>query len=472
MREMINYIPKYFTSKAIFLYLGVLSFCSVLFFSHTLPLIWMIFGITEVLGFFYFSNLLTKKWSDISPKLFIKRLFTTALIIRLAWVIFSYFFYISMTGKPFEFASADAFNYDNRANWIKGLFEIPYYQPYFNFVKEGFSDAGYPTYLAVLYYVTNSSILIARLLKALYSAYTCVLIYKLATRNFGGQIGRMAAIFCMLMPNLIYYTGLHVKEVEMVLLTVLFVDRTDLMLRNKNFNFAEIAPPILLAASLFFLRTVLGATALFALFSALMFSSTKVVGSGKRIVLIVWILGTVGYFIGGSLSTEVEQVWNARENNQQQSMDWRSKRDNGNKFSRYASSAVFAPVIFVIPLPTIVNTPAQENQQLINGGNYVKNIMAFFVLLALVWVIRNQKWRDYILIGSFTIGYLIVIAMSAFAQSERFHQPALPFLLIMAAFGISKVTNKSKIYFTWYMLFIFAAIVAWSWFKLAGRGMA
>ena len=323
-----------------------------------------------------------------------------------------------------------------------------------------------------MYYLTDSSIIIVRLLKALISAYTCVLIYKLAIRNFGEQVGRMAAIFCMLMPNMIYYTGLHLKEVEMVFLTVFFVERADMMLRNKKFNFAEIAPPMVFAASLFFLRTVLGAAALFALFSALMFSSTRVVGYGKRIVLMVWILGAVGYFVGGSLSNEVEQVWNARENNQKQSMDWRTIRKNGNKFSKYATTAVFAPLIFVIPFPTIVDTPDQENMQLINGGNFVNNIMAFFCIFGLLWIVKNNKWRDYTLIGSFTIGYLIVIAMSAFAQSERFHQPAMPFLLIFAAFGISKVTNKSKIYFTWYMVFIFAAIVSWSWFKLAGRGLA
>src|ERR1035437_1385906 len=124
---MLNYFPKYFTSKAIYLYLGVLFFCSLLFFSQALPLIWMVFGVAEVVGFFYFSNLLTKKWSQISPKLFVKRLFTTALIIRLVWVVFSFFFYTAMTGKPFDFSTADAFGYHNRAMWIKGLFEIQYF---------------------------------------------------------------------------------------------------------------------------------------------------------------------------------------------------------------------------------------------------------------------------------------------------------------------------------------------------------
>ena len=186
----------------------------------------------------------------------------------------------------------------------------------------------------------------------------------------------------------------------------------------------------------------------------------------------VWILGVVGYYVGGTISTELESVWASRGRNQEESMQWRSTVENGNKFAKYAKGAVFAPIIFVIPFPTIVEVPLQQNQKIINGGNYVKNIMAFFTLFALYWTIKNKKWRDYLLIGSFTIGYLIVISFSAFGQSERFHLPAVPFELIMAAFGISLMTNRDKKYFRWWMILIFVAIVAWSWIKLAGRDMA
>jgi hypothetical protein len=433
---------------------------------------WWVFGIIEVLSFFYYSNQLTRTWSDYSVKKFSKKLFQTSLIIRLVWMVFSYFFYLYITGQPFEFDTGDAKGYHDSAVWVASLIADGSIQSFFDSLEGRYSDMGYSFYLGWQYWITGNSIFIARLLKVLYGAYTCVLIYHLTVRNFGEEVGRMAAIFCMLMPNLILYTGLHTKEVEMVLLTVAFIDRADIMFRNKNFNFAEIAPPLLLAASLFFFRTVLGATALFALFTALVFVPNKVLGMGKRAVLIVWMIGALSYFVGGKLSTEMEQVWQSRQKNQETSMNWRAVRDNGNKFSKYATGAVFAPIIFIIPFPTIVNTPEQENQKLINGGNYVKNIMAFFVIFALFWLIKNNKWRDYLLIGSFTIGYLIVIALSAFAHSERFHQPALPFIMIMAAFGVSKITNKEKKYFTWYLAFIFVAIVAWSWFKLAGRGLA
>jgi len=467
---MLNYLPKYFTNKAILLYFGILVLVTVLFYARSLPVLFMAFGAVEVVGFFYFANLLTKKWSNFSDKKFNKKLFQTAILIRLVWVLFSYVLFSNLFGQPFEFEAADSFGYHNEALWVVQMINNGDLQPYYTYLNGRYSDMGYPFYLGGQYWITGGSILIARLLKVLYGAFMCVLIYKLSVRNFGEEVGRMSAIFCMLMPNLIYYSGLHVKEAEMVFLTVFFVERADLMLRNKNFNFVEIAPPLLIAGLLFFFRTVLGATALFALFTALMFSPTKVVGWGKRIILIVWVLVTVSYFIGGQIFNEVEAVWAARKTNQTSSLAYRSVQAGGNSFAKYASSAIFAPIIFVMPFPTMVNTPGQQNSQMIHGGNYVKNIMAFFVFFALFWVIKNQKWRDYTLIGAFTIGYLAIIAMS-FAQAERFHQPALPFLLVFAAFGVSKITNSTKKYFTWYMAFIFVALVAWSWFKLAGRGM-
>ena len=470
---MLDFIPKYFTEKAILLYVGALTAISLIFFSRALPLMFMAFGFIEVVAFFYFANLLTKKWAQVSQKRFKSNLFYTAFFIRLAWVLFSYVFYTARYGVPFEFEARDSHFYDDSAVWINSLLSAHQsLQPFLDSLKGGYSDAGYAIYLGFQYFITGDSIFIARILKALYGALTCIIIFKFALRNFGEEVARMAGIFCLLMPNLIYYCGLHLKETEMLFLTVWFIERADSMLRNKNFNFAEIAPPLTLAGLLFFFRTVLGVTALFSLFTALMFSSTKVVGWGKRLILIVWVLVTVSFFVGGQIAAEVEQVWKDKDENQKTSMEYRAQQENGNKYAKYASTAVFAPIIFVMPFPTMVYTDGQENSQLLHGGYYVKNFMAFFVLLAFIWVIKNKKWRDYTLIGSFTIGYLGIMAMSSFAQSERFHLPALPFLMIMAAFGVNKVTNSDKKYFKWYMVFIFIALIAWNYVKLAGRGLA
>lgn len=469
---MLNYFPKYFTSKAISLYVGVLVICNIAFISHFLNPLWMVFGLVEVITFFYFSNQLTIKWATYSEKKFLKKIFQTALIIRLVWVIFSYFFYQFMTGSPFEFDSADAHGYHESGIWIVNLLHSGQLQQFFDSMKGRFSDMGYSLYLGFQYFITDSSILIERLLKALYGAFTVILIYRLSKRTFGEEVARIAAILAMLMPNLILYCGIHTKEVEMVMLTVLFMERVDALIRDRNFSVLNIGLPLLIVIALFSLRTVLGVTALFAVFSSVMFSSSKLLGMGKRMMLAVWVVGVIAFFIGGTISNEIESTWQSRDQNQEASYTMRASEINGNKFVKYIAAPVIAPMIFIIPFPTIVETPKQENQKIINGGNYVKNILAFFILIAFYTVVKEKRWREYLLIGTFTVGYLAVLAMSAFAQAERFHQPVLPFEIIIAAYGISLITNKEKKYFTWWMVLIFVIIVAWSWFKLAGRGMA
>lgn len=469
---MLNYFPKYFTSKAIYLYMAVLVMVSIIFMQYTMSWYWYLFGLIAVAGFFFFSNTLSKTWSKLSEKIFTKRLFTTALILRLIWVVFSYFFYIQMTGQPFEFFTGDSWGYNQCGEEIAAALRDGNWNIFGVYIDiMGVSDTGYISYLGVLYWLTGDSIFIARVIKALLSGFTVVLIYRLAARNFGESTGRMAGIFCMLMPNLIYYCGLHLKETEMLFFTVAFVERADNAIRSAKFTFGNLILPILLASVLFTFRTVLGAATLFSFFTALVFSTKKVGNISKRFVLIIWVVAAVVFFMGGKIATEVEEVWENKNTNQQTSMQWRAERKGGNAFAKYASGTVFAPLILIIPFPTMINIEYQPNQQLLHGGYYVKNILAFFVMFAIVMVIKNKKWRENLLISSFMFGYLIVIALSAFAQSERFHLPALPFFLIFAAVGVSYATNKTKIYYMWYSGFIFVAIIVWSWFKLAGRGL-
>ena len=468
---MLNYFPKYFTNKAILLYFIALLAVTFVFFSRSMNVLWMVFGIVEVAGFFYFSSLLTRKWSKLSDKTFRKRLMYSSAAIRIVWVIFSYFFYKGMTGQPFEFGAADSQFYQHLGelgarNFMQGNFNV------MQIFGVGIGDTGYATYLSFIYLFTGNSIFIARLLKVVWGTWTVLLVYKLATRNFGESTGRMAGIFTMLMPNLILYCGLHLKEVEMVFLSVAFIERADYLIRLKNFNFRNIILPIVIALILFTFRTVLGATALFALLTSLLFSSKRILGFGQRFIIGLWVVVAIIYFMGGRVATEVEQVWADRMTNQSQSMEWRAQREGGNTLADRASSAVFAPAIFIIPIPTMVYIDGQENQMLIHGGNFVKDILAFFLAFFIFYVIRKDKWRDFTLIEAFFIGYLMIIAFSAFAQSERFHQPVLPFYLMFAAYGISQVTNKTKTYFSWYLVGLFVIILAWNWFKLAGRGLA
>lgn len=471
--------PKAITNTAMLTYLLAMIGCIVAYSSHIMPIKWWIFGLVSVLGFFAFANRQTKLWLNTRPMAFTKKLFWSAFALRAVWVLISYWLYYEWTGVPFSIGAADEIDYHNLALYGSSLLREGHWNLFTNISQYGghvvFSDMGYPIYLSIIYWIFGDSILIARIIKAALSAWISVLIYKLASRNFGESTGRLAGIFCMLMPNLMYYCSFQLKEVEMVFLAMLFVERADWLLRQPKLKLMPTVAVMLIPMALFMIRTALAATLVMAFFCALLLTTGRVSGIGKRIVLSVAALGfvIVMMFTSTSIGDDVKQMWDTRGSNQQSNMEWRTTRANGNQFAKYASATVFAPMIFTIPFPTMTETPHQENQKMIHGGNYVKNIMSYFTIMALVIMLFSGNWRKHVLPLAVLCGYLVVLVFSNFAQSERFHLPILPLTMMFAAVGVSLMKENPwiKRYFNYWCVLMFLAAIAWNWFKLAGRGM-
>lgn len=449
------------------MYIACLTLISVIFSSHAMSPIYIILGIIWVFAFFYFSTTFSQRWSSFEEKKYKRKLFGTALIPRVIWVLFSFAYYTIKTGMPFEFGASDSYAYHDAAIWLNEM-GWDYSKSYLKGV--GLSDSGYPTYLFLLYKIIGPRILITRIIKALLSSWMCIIIYNITRRNFGESVGRMAGIFTCFMPNLIIYCGLHLKETEMLFLAVACLDRFDTLLHSKKINYANILLGVLLLASLFTFRTVLGATMAFAIFSGLIFSRSNTLTQANRILLMIWAVAAVGVFAGGRITQEIQGVWNDRGSNQDLKRTQQVKK--GIEWAKYATGSVMAPMMFVLPFPTMVDVDYQYNQQIIHGGNYVKNFMGIFVILTTFSAIFVKKnWRDFALIGSFLISYLGVVCSSGFANSERFLLPGVPMLMIMAAYGVSIVspTNYRFIRY-WYVIVAFMSI-AWAFFKLGSRGI-
>lgn len=466
---MLSFFPRQFSTKAISLYLGALAAVSIVFFSHAMSWEFILMGIVWVVGFFLFVNFCSAKWRTWPRKRFLSAVFLSSLGLRIVWVLFSFVFYTIKTGIPFEFEAADS----------HGYYEAPidlYQQKVSEIIKIMFpaggnwSDSGYIFYLSLLYKITGPNIIIVRLIKAVISAVTVILIYRLAERNIGEDGARMASIFACFMPNLIVYCGLHLKETEMLFLMVAFLERADYLLRSRKYNVFTIAVPVLLAFSLFTFRTVLGAAAVFSFATAIVFTSNRVIGKGKRVMLIVWGILAATLLAGGTIINEVEGYWENRNENQSAKREMQTLA--GNKWAKYATGTVMAPMIFVLPFPTMVNPGEQYNQLVMSGGNYVRNFLGAFVLIALYTAIFVKKnWRDLSLLGSFVIAYLGIISTSGYANSERFLLPGLPVLLIMAAYGVSLLNAKTyKFVKIWYWVVPVMAF-AWAYFKIGSRGL-
>lgn len=480
-----SFIPQSVTSWAMLTYVAAIFCCNILFASHMLHWQWWFFGAIEVLGFFYFANRLSKSWFYLKPLHFTQKIFWISFFLRAVWVVISYVLYQNWTGTAFSIDAGDELFYNDVAQYAASMIRNGDWNIYNNIFecsgkKAAFSDMGYPIYLTFIYWIFGGSIVVARLIKAILGAWTVILMYKLASRNFGEQVGRMTAIMCMLMPNLIYYCSFQLKEVEMVFLCILFAERADFLLRKGKLSFMPTAILMLIPAVMFMFRTALAAVMVMAFFCALLLSSERIVSWGRRALLLTlaFVFAGVVLTTSTSIGQDIQQMWQTRGSGQKANMEWRAERTDmagglNNRFAKYAGAAVFAPMIFTIPFPTMNEVPGQENQKMIHGGNFVKNILSFFTIASMFILLFSGDWRKYVLPLAILCGYLVVLVFSSFAQSERFHLPILPFSLMFAAYGISKMNEVwwVKKYYLYWCALMFVAAVAWNWFKLAGRGM-
>ena len=109
---------------------------------------------------------------------------------------------------------------------------------------------------------------------------------------------------------------------------------------------------------------------------------------------------------------------------------------------------------------------------MMNGANFIKNIMSGLTIFALFTLLLNGEWRKHVLPIALMCGYLVVLVFSNFAHSERFHFPVLAFELMFAAYGVTQLKNKHKRWFMIWLVVVCVANIAWAWIKLAGRGLA
>lgn len=255
----------------------------------------------------------------------------------------------------------------------------------------------------------------------------------------------------------------------MLFIIVAFLERADYVLRASKVKFWNLVLPLVLAGSLFLFRTVLGAVAFFSFITAILFSPTRVVKRGRKMVVVFWVVLAVIVLAGGVIMNEVESLWNERYTNQESKRTEQTMR--GNLWAKYASGTVMAPMVFVLPFSTMVDTD-QQNQALIHGGNYIRNFMGVFAIIALVDALFVKKnWRELSLIGSFAIAYLGIVSMSGFANSERFLLPGLPCLIVIWAYGISVLNARNyKLVRVWYVI-VPVMEIAWAYFKIGSRGL-
>ena len=167
--------------------------------------------------------------------------------------------------------------------------------------------------------------------------------------------------------------------------------------------------------------------------------------------------------------TEIESYWEDRGDNVANQRLQQTVR--GNQWAQYATGTVMAPMIFVLPFSTMVNVDEQYAQQTKHSGNYVRNFMGFFAILAVYEAIRRKKWHEMALPLAFVASYLGVVSVSGFSNSERFLLPGMPLLILLWTYGIATLRRQTFKYFVPWTYIVILMEVAWAYFKLGSRGL-
>lgn len=473
-------LPKWIVGKSV-LFFFIAYFACRYAFGYPQPFDIIMVASLSVILFFYGAGEFSNSWAKRRERTFLRNVFWVGLVVRLIWVMYAYFIF-----NPAHYGTSLGSGEDtcwymdfghHFANWIGEGFPISF-REFRNIHKSAIDDIGYPLWLGIVYLLIFdiSDIFIPFVLKSILGAYCAISIYHIAKRHFGEGTARMAALFVMLNPNLIYWCGSMMKETEMVFLCCLFIEKTDFTLSTSNkLGVRELIPGVLIGIALMFFRTALGLVAFMSIFAHIIFVSRKVMSNGKKIL--AGILVAAALFVGLGdrfIAQSREHLEQVEAGGQQQNMEWRSKRKGGNSFAKYAGATVFAPLIFTIPFPTFNQANIDQIvQPLTSGGSYIRNVLSFFVILVMILLLVSGEWRKHVFILAYTLGYLAVLVLSGYAQSGRFHMPIWPMLMLFAAYGIQIVKGNKRVQRGYNLVLVAEVFIclAWNWFKLKGRGM-
>ena len=465
-KKLIRYISIY----GIGVYLLALLVISVVFRDHAMELEWMLWGIGEVLFFFVLTTVFYPRWKKDEPKVFWHKVFWIALAIRLLYVVFSYYYFYNRIGGPFE-GSGDEVGYYTRSALLSKYIRKGDFGFVVDFLKGyslGFSDHGYLIWLSFIHTIFGRKVWVARIFKALMSAYLCIVVHKLSSRTFGERTGRLAAVMCVFMPLFIQLTGSHIKEMEMIFLSILALERMDYLIRSKKYTLWNILFPILLIGMSFGFRTVIGMSLIFAFLVFVVLSPNHLVNRKSKIITLSATVVVFLIFLFTAIGSEMKIVYMLNFSG----TDYLARKYEslGLKYSELSKSKYLFPGAFVLPLSPMVDV-APDHNKLINGSIYIKNFLAFFAMLSIVIAVRQKKWRDFSLIGAYELSYLAIVMFTFTSNSERYRQPAVPLIIAMAAYAMTHLRRKDLTLFYVYCGLFFVALFVWNWLKLAARGM-
>jgi hypothetical protein len=452
------------------IFINILALLIYIFFESVLiPYEFLITGYIEVVLFFWLQQIIFSSFKVLSKKEFLIRITIISVGVKSIAAIILYYYFLYKTKSPFEFNAVDSIAYHRNGIYLSKFFENGKYDISSLLKESAFSDRGFNILIGWIYVLTKQSIVFTRLFFSFISAVSVLLLYKISDQLFDEIYARYISILFLLMPNFNLYLGTHLKETFLIFIVLLFLHQTIRFIEKERKYKRNLICLLFCILTLFLFRTALGGAAVLATIAYFFTANSISKKFNKLIILSIVFITAVILIINSAIGVEIQNYLGKTSTAVQENMQFRAERFDGNKFAVYAGAPLFISIILIVPFPSFVLIKGQEFIWMFIAGNLIKNIIAFFLFVG-IFSLNKTLFRKTSLLIYFSIIYLLILANSGFAISERFHLPILPIFLLFSGFGIiaNEKRNISK-YFPLYLFIILIIILVWNYIKVIGR---
>jgi len=467
--------PNIYTQKALGVILIILVLLNGVFIKYQTPLVLLITLLGLTIFFFVMLNKYTFFWRNLDKSSFYRHLFIHSLFYRLICIgIVSWLTYIYQPESlPLEMYAADAWKYFASGSELTNNI----FNGQFIFLLSKFwyssADWGYPFFIGIVNTIFGNSVLITKIINAILGSFSVVLLAKIARLLYSYNHARFTGIIAMLMPSLVWYSAKYLKETLMIFIIILVFYAAIKMVRIGRFNLFELLLILCGTSSLFYFRTSLAVIVILALTVYFVLNSLSQ-NRGQTTAFIVGISFIIGIIVLSTYFGQVREV-----THQYAQLDEAAKIRITTKLDLAGGvnlkSSVAIPLVMintlVAPYPSFLNIDSRQISVISHSQNEITRIFIYYFGFLGFFLLLKSDYKKSSLILSFSLGYLLMMALTGAAMFARFQLPAVPFIIIMISVGFIDSPQKWFTRWSGYIVVMGIAIIMWHLFKLYIRGM-
>jgi hypothetical protein len=297
------------------------------------------------------------------------------------------------------------------------------------------------------------------------------MIYKLARNIYNEEIGRFAGIMAMLMPVMLWFDTMGVKESLMTFIIFLCLYIESELIQSRKIHIFKILILIASIFLLFYFRLFLvGLLSLVTMvFFLLNLSNRKIPRATVLVAFLVIFFAIYSILIKNNAFDEFKVLMVQSQKTMEDDLI-ASSVSRGVSFQK----SLVIPFILVGAIITPFSSlwyfnPDQLPMVSHFFNELIRNCLYFFAFLG-IWISYKKYFKKSSLIILYTFGYIFVLTVANKSFQDRFQFPAFPGMLILISVGFVEGKKYFKKW-TLYLFIIGAAIIAWNLFKLSIRGL-